>query len=114
VQNRRRCRCLVVAALVAGVFMTGCGDDGNITEPGSSPTTGGPTTRGTSVVTTPAELQGYVGLTVAEAEARADAENRPIRVVEEDGEKKPVTMDLQPNRVNLVVVDGTVTAATLG
>jgi hypothetical protein len=129
VQPRRRCRrpvvAALVAALVAGVFVTGCGDDGKTTEPGSSPTaasspttagptTGGPTTGGPSVVTTPAELQGYVGLTVAEAEARADAENRPIRVVEEDGEKKPVTMDLQPNRVNLVVVDGTVTSATLG
>jgi hypothetical protein len=103
----------LAALLVAVVLVAGCGDDGGDTDAASNPTSTS-ATGGSAGVTTPAELQGYVGLTVSEAEARAKNENRPIRVVEEDGEKKPVTMDYVPERVNLVIVDSKVTAATLG
>jgi hypothetical protein len=35
-------------------------------------------------------------------------------VVSRDGEQFPVTMDYDPNRLNLVVVDGIVTEARFG
>jgi hypothetical protein len=35
-------------------------------------------------------------------------------VIEEDGEKFPVTMDFIPERLNFVVVDSEVTAVTTG
>lgn len=54
---------------------------------------------------------GFVGLTVAEAEALAAERGWTVRVVAEDGERFMVTEDYNTNRVNLVVESGTVTAA---
>lgn len=55
----------------------------------------------------------YVGLTQAEAEERAAAEGLTTRVVAADGMDLAITMDLQPNRLNLVLFDGIVVAARL-
>lgn len=52
----------------------------------------------------------YVGMTVAEAEAMAQADGVVFRVVEEDGEIKPITRDLQVGRVNATVERGVVTS----
>jgi hypothetical protein len=54
---------------------------------------------------------GFVGLTVAEAEALATERGWTVRVVAEDGERFIVTEDYNTERVNLVVEAGTVTAA---
>jgi hypothetical protein len=54
---------------------------------------------------------GFVGLTVAEAEALATERGWTVRVVAEDGERFIVTEDYNTERVNLVVQAGTVTAA---
>ncbi len=53
----------------------------------------------------------YVGLTIDEAEARADEEQRPWRIVRLDGEDLVVTEDYSPDRLNFDVEDGIVTAA---
>ena len=50
-----------------------------------------------------------IGLTVAEAEAYAEAQNVPFRVGSVDGEVRPVTMDYRPGRITASVVDGVVT-----
>ncbi len=64
--------------------------------------------------TTDEAFDSYIGLSEEEAGAAADAEGRPWRVVERDGESLPVTMDLVEDRLNFVIVDGNVTAVTTG
>ena len=51
-----------------------------------------------------------VGLTEDEATEAAEACGWILRVVRRDGEDLPMTMDLRPNRVNVEVTDGEVTA----
>jgi DNA polymerase II large subunit len=56
------------------------------------------------------QAEDYIGLTVAEAEALATANDEPFRVVERDGEMLPTTRDYRPGRINATVEDGTVVA----
>jgi hypothetical protein len=55
----------------------------------------------------------YVGLAEAEADARAEAAGLTTRVVGVDGMDLVVTMDLRPDRLNLMLFDGAVVAAQL-
>lgn len=55
----------------------------------------------------------YIGLTQAEADDRAQAAGLTTRVVAADGMDFAVTMDLRPDRLNLVLFDGLVVAAQL-
>jgi hypothetical protein len=56
---------------------------------------------------------GYLGLTEAEADARAEAAGLTTRVVGVDGMDLVMTMDLRPDRLNLMLFDGVVVAAQL-
>ena len=51
-----------------------------------------------------------MGLTEDEATAAAEACGWILRVVRRDGEDLPATLDFRPNRVNVEVTDGEVTA----
>lgn len=53
-------------------------------------------------------------MTETDAQARAEQAGLTTRVVQRDGEQFPVTMDYSPQRLNLVIESGTVTAATVG
>jgi hypothetical protein len=55
----------------------------------------------------------YVGLTLTQAEERARQEGLTTRVVGRDGADLAVTMDLRPDRLNLMVFAETVVAARL-
>jgi hypothetical protein len=55
-----------------------------------------------------------VGMSEADAVKAITAAGYTSRVVERDGEKFPVTMDLQPHRINLTVTNSKVTKATVG
>lgn len=55
-----------------------------------------------------------VGLTVAQAEQRAEAAHKTTRVAVRDGEHVALTMDYRSDRINLIVDDGKVTTATVG
>jgi hypothetical protein len=57
--------------------------------------------------------ESYVGLGLADAEARAQAAGLTTRVVAVDGTSLAITLDLRPDRLNLMVFDGTVVAARL-
>ena len=59
------------------------------------------------------DTEQYVGLTEEEALALAEDNNTTARVVERDGESLPVTMDLRPGRLNLVIEDGKVASVTV-
>ena len=55
-----------------------------------------------------------VGLTAAEAEKALSGAGLIYRVVSEDGQPKPATMDFRVDRVNVALVDGEVESATVG
>ena len=63
-------------------------------------------TNETQSVDSPANA--YIGLTEQTALDKAQAENKPARIVERDGEPLAVTMDFMPGRLNLSVRDGKV------
>jgi hypothetical protein len=50
----------------------------------------------------------YIGLSVEDAMAQAEANDTLFRVVQEDGEPLAVTMDYRPGRLNATVEDGIV------
>lgn len=56
----------------------------------------------------------YVGLTKKAAIAEAEADDVPWRILREDGEQFPATMDYNPERINFEIDDGKVTKATNG
>jgi hypothetical protein len=51
-----------------------------------------------------------LGLSEADATEAVEACGWTLRVVRADGEDQPVTLDLRPNRVNVEVTDGVITA----
>ncbi len=55
-----------------------------------------------------------VGLTLGEANEWASAEGHQIRVVREDEQWYPVTMDLRPRRINVELEAGRVVATSAG
>jgi|AntRauTorcE11897_2_1112592.scaffolds.fasta_scaffold88479_1 hypothetical protein len=59
------------------------------------------------------ENDDYVGMTITEAEVRAQTEGVPFRVVEINGEPLPVTKDLREGRVNARVENGVITSYTI-
>src|SRR5687768_6702349 len=50
------------------------------------------------------DLQPLVGLSIEEFGANAEAMGWKVRIVEIDGESLAITMDFNPNRVNVAVV----------
>jgi len=113
VLRSRICTGAVVALLVVGAAACG-GDDDDDSASAATTTSAAATTTTGSASGTSAEFSAYVGLTVADATAKADADNRASRVVEEDGKSLPVTMDFDETRLNFTVVDGKVTKVTTG
>jgi len=59
------------------------------------------------------DSEGYMGLTEAQAAARAESNDVPFRVVERDGESLPVTEDWRPGRINAAIEDGVVVSYTI-
>lgn len=55
-----------------------------------------------------------VGQPRAEAKAAARDEGYEFRVLSVDGDQRPATMDYRPDRINVTIVDGTVTQAGVG
>ena len=55
----------------------------------------------------------YVGLSLADAEAKAKESGVEFRIAEQDGEAKALTMDLRPGRVNAVVNSGVITSVVI-
>lgn len=110
---------VVAAALSIVLIASACGgdDDDNDNSAASSDTTAATsseTTTASGDVTTPAEFEDYIGLTEAEATAKAEADGRTSRVVSRNGEDLAVTMDYQAERLNFTIVDDKVSLVTLG
>jgi len=62
----------------------------------------------------PAAARPYLGMTAAEAEAYAKAQETDIRIVSDNGLSRVVTMDLREDRVNLTLYDDRVVVASMG
>jgi hypothetical protein len=103
-------------ALLAGLLLiaAACGGDDDDANANAAKATTTSTTAPVTDSTTATEFQAYIGLTVEAAGAKADGDGRAWRVVMEDGESKPVTMDFNEQRLNFTVVDGKVTNVTTG
>jgi hypothetical protein len=91
--------------LAAGA--SACGDDDDNETSAAASTT-------TTAAAGASEFAEYIGLTVAAAGAKAESDDRVWRVIEIDGEPQKATMDLNPDRLNFVVVDDKVTKVTTG
>jgi hypothetical protein len=115
VLRSRLCTGAIVTLLVVGGTACG-GDDDDDASSAATSTAAAATTTTTagSDSGTSAEFTDYIGLTVADATAKADADDRASRVVDEDGESLPVTMDFDETRLNFTVVEGKVTKVTTG
>jgi hypothetical protein len=62
----------------------------------------------------PADASSYVGMGVSEASSRADKAGIRWRIVEEDGQSRPVTKDFRPDRLNFAVAAGKIIRVTKG
>ena len=102
-----------VLTVVAPLAACGNGDDGTPAASGtmSSSSTEDPMMTSAGVDQMAASV---VGMSEDDAVKAIHDAGYTSRVVERDGEKFPVTMDLQPERINLTVKDGKVTQATVG
>lgn len=104
----QRIRTLVVVSLVvlaAAFALAACGDDSN--------------NSGSQTTTTPADDAGgpapeFVGLSKDDAIAKAEDEDLTWRILREDDEEFPATMDFRTDRVNFAIDDGKVTEANFG
>ena len=110
----RLCIGAIVTLLVIGAAACGGDDDDDSASAATTTSSAATTTTAGSGSGTSAEFDAYIGLTVADATAKADADGRASRVVEEDGKSLPVTMDFNETRLNFTVVDGKVTKVTTG
>lgn len=94
---------LVVSYTVEGEGMeSGAGDDATTEET--------PATTDSNVT---GEHEAIIGLTEAEAEAYAEANDVPFRIGSIDGEGQPVTMDYRPGRITASLEGGVVTSYTV-
>jgi hypothetical protein len=108
----RRKTPFVFAGLLAFTVVIGaCGDDDS---DASSSTTTTSTTPSSAPLTSADEFTEYLGLTEADAQAQAESDGLPSRVVEREGEELPVTLDFNPDRLNFVIEDGVVVQVTTG
>lgn len=62
----------------------------------------------------PGDASSYVGMSVHEASSRADKAGIRWRIVEEDGQSRPVTKDFRPDRLNFAVTAGKIIRVTKG
>lgn len=109
----RRCLTSLIATVTLAVGAAACGDTASDpVEIDAATQLDDPTTNDeTDPVSETDPVQALVGLDRAAAEQRAAEHGKTIRVIEEDGEVYAVTADIDPDRIDVVLVDGVVTQA---
>lgn len=104
-------------AMVGVLAMAGCGGDddkpaADVNRPANPvycPSEDGGTARAAGV-SDAFDARDVLGRSFADAESTAKDHDCTVRIVVEDGEEQPQTMDLRPDRVNVEVRDGVVVA----
>ena len=100
-----------LAVVLAITAPAGCGDDeSETTSPSSTETTTSqpalcPEAGGANAL----NIGTLVGKAVDAASAAAEDHGCELRVVQEDGEDLAVTLDFNPDRINVAVEEGTIT-----
>ncbi|MET0459037.1 MAG: hypothetical protein ABW195_07300 [Ilumatobacteraceae bacterium] len=102
-------RCLPLAALLT---VAACGDDDTTSTVPDTAAAVSSAAPATEVPTVESASALVVDKSEADAQAAVEAAGWSFRVVRRDGEDLMATMDLQPERVNVEVEDGTVVAVT--
>jgi Flp pilus assembly protein TadD len=105
---------MTVVGLTLLASLAACGNDDGT--PAASTTTSSSSTQEPSMTGAGVEQMAasVVGMSEDDAVKAIKDAGYTSRVVERDGEKFAVTMDLQPDRINLTIRDDTVTKATVG
>jgi hypothetical protein len=98
-RGRRFAVAVLALTTALAVGATACGDDDEPQPAGSE---------------SDAAFSEYIGLETEAAGDLAEENDLPWRVVREDGEDLPVTMDFVENRLNFAVEDGKVVDVTTG
>ena len=83
-------------------------------KPEAKPAPSEPTPSKEEKAADPSDASSYIGMTLEAGRARAEKAGIVCRVVEEDGQKKPVTMDHQPDRLNFAIAAGKIIRVTKG
>jgi hypothetical protein len=107
---------VLLASLVVVLSIAACKPESN---PGAKPETPAPApatppAAAPPAVADPKNPASYVGLEEKAAGAMADKAGVTWRIVEVDGESRPVTMDHRPDRLNFAIKDGKVIRVTQG
>ena len=107
-------RTFIIAALIA--CTPGTGDEAAQDTPASQGAGGDapPSLRCAPEGVEREPVQHFVGLTENAANERAGADGYRVRIVGRDGECFAVSLDAQPDRLNVQIWQGTVTDASLG
>jgi len=107
-------RILTCSVAVAAVLsLAACGDDDVATDTVPEMVdTGASDAAQTDLPTVESASALLINMSEADAEAATTAEGWILRVARRDGEELAGTMDLQPERVNVEVTNGMVTAVT--
>lgn len=112
-----RTRLAAAGAMLAAVaLLAACGSDNTGTKPSAGSTPTSSSTEDPSMSSTGVEQMAasVVGMSEDDALKAISDAGLTSRVVARDGEEFPVTMDLQPDRINLTIDDAKVTKATVG
>ena len=99
----------LLAVALAATLLAACGDDSSNAGRDRDDGNGAPATS-----LAPGKESDFLGLTEAQAMKKAKNQGRPARVVREDDEIFPATLDYNPDRVSFEIDDGRVTKATFG
>ncbi|MEK7954101.1 hypothetical protein [Luteolibacter soli] len=101
-----------LACLAAVISLAACKPESN---PAPEPETPAPPAAGaTAPASDPKKPESYMGLDEKAAGAMADKAGVKWRVIEVDGESRPVTMDHRPDRLNFALKGGKVIRVTQG
>jgi hypothetical protein len=101
-----------LACLAAALSVSACKPE---SDPAPKPETPAPPPSGSAAATQdPKKPESYIGLDEKAAGAMADKAGVKWRVIEVDGESRPVTMDHRPDRLNFAIKGGKVIRVTQG
>lgn len=105
---------LPLTCLAAALSIAACKPE---SKPDAKPETPAPPPPAGAAAAMPADPkkpESYLGLDEKAAGAMADKAGVKWRIIEVDGESRPVTMDHRPDRLNFAIKDGKVIRVTQG
>jgi hypothetical protein len=100
--------------LAAALSIAACKPESKPDAKPEAPVPVAPAAEAAATTPDPKKPESYLGLDEKEAGAMADKAGVKWRVIEVDGESRPVTMDHRPDRMNFAIKDGKIIRVTQG